>query len=120
EEVRPFAASEGVRVAAFGLVAEQLRPERGQALRIVGGKGDVVQPQHSPILFRFTRARPHPGGGSTHHPLRSTIPPQPIHVCADSGTPLRTAANEKGPARAAPFVETLFARSTLALATAPA
>jgi hypothetical protein len=40
----------------------------------------------------YTRARPHPGGGSTHHPLRSTIPGKSSHVCADFvpilGTPL--------------------------------
>ena len=38
----------------------------------------------------YTRARPHPGGGSTHHPLRSTIPGKGSHVCAEYVLTLHT------------------------------
>ena len=39
-------------------VLEQLRPELGEPLGVVAGKGDVVQPQHRANPFMYTRAPP--------------------------------------------------------------
>jgi hypothetical protein len=42
----------------------------------------------------YTRARPRPGGGNTHHPLRSTIPGSHAPVCADLVTTLHASGHD--------------------------
>src|SRR5438132_400798 len=59
---------------------------------------------HALYLGTHARARPHPGGGATHHPLRSTISEKNAPVSANFRPILRTRGQTKGAARPPLFV----------------
>ena len=57
-ELGTIAVGEPIVAPTLAAVLEQLRPELGEPLGVVAGKGDVVQPQHRANPFMYTRAPP--------------------------------------------------------------